>query len=109
MKNLMRVDSMDSLKQAVGSNQHYWLFKHSSTCPVSAGAWNEYNEYASLHPNQLFLYLVVQESREFSKAIEEITGVRHESPQLFHFASQKMDWNASHNKIKSKFMKEFIA
>ncbi|EMF47114.1 hypothetical protein B481_1272 [Planococcus halocryophilus Or1] len=76
---------------------------------MSAGAWNEYNEYASLHPNQLFLYLVVQESREFSKAIEEITGVRHESPQLFHFASQKMDWNASHNKIKSKFMKEFIA
>ena len=108
MKNLLHVDSMDSLKQAVGLNQHYWLFKHSSTCPVAAEAWNEYNEYASLHPNQLFLYLVVQQDREFSQAIEEITGVQHESPQLFHFSSLKMDWHASHNKINSQAMKEFI-
>ena len=109
MKNLMRVDSVDSLKQAIGSNQHYWLFKHSSTCPVSAKAWNDYNEYASLHPHQTFLYLVVQEDREFSKAIEVITDVAHESPQLFHFTNQKVDWHASHNKIKSEFMKDFIA
>ncbi|MGE6412605.1 bacillithiol system redox-active protein YtxJ [Planococcus kocurii] len=108
MENLVHVDDLESLKQAVGHNQHYWLFKHSSTCPVSAKAWNEYNEYSSLHPNQLFLYLVVQENRELSKAIEEITGVTHESPQLFHFTSQKMDWHASHDKIKSDSMKEFI-
>lgn len=108
MKNLTHVDSMDSLKQAVGHNQHYWLFKHSSTCPVSANAWDEYNEYASLHSNQIFLYLVVQEDPDFSKAIEEITGVKHESPQLFHFTSQTVDWHASHDDIKSKSMKEFI-
>ena len=109
MKNLVHVNSLDSLKQAVGDNQHYWLFKHSSTCPVSAEAWNEYNEYCSLHPHQIFLYLVVQEDREFSQAIEEITGVKHESPQLFHFTSQKVDWQASHNKIKRESMQEFIA
>lgn len=109
MENLVRVQDLDSLKQAAAKAQHYWLFKHSSTCPVSAAAWNEYNEYCSLHPNQLFLFLVVQEDRELSKEIEAITGIKHESPQLFHFANEQVDWQATHNKIKNKSMQEFIA
>ncbi|WP_203333247.1 bacillithiol system redox-active protein YtxJ [Planococcus beigongshangi] len=109
MKNLIRVQDLDSLKKAVENTQSFWLFKHSSTCPVSAAAWNEYNEYCSLHPNQLFLYLVVQEDRELSKEIAEITEIKHESPQAMHFANMQVDWHASHNKIKSKSMQEFIA
>lgn len=109
MKNLIRVQDLDSLKKAVDGTLSYWLFKHSSTCPVSAAAWNEFNEYASLHPNQLFLFLVVQEDRELSKEIAEITQIKHESPQLMHFSSMKVDWHASHNDIKSKTMQEFIA
>ena len=109
MKNLVRVQNLDGLKQAISGTQHYWLFKHSNTCPVSAAAWNEYNEYCSLHPNQLFLFLVVQEDRELSQSIEEITKVKHESPQLFHFSNQVVDWHASHDKIKSTSMQEFIA
>ncbi|MGI2326316.1 bacillithiol system redox-active protein YtxJ [Planococcus sp. YIM B11945] len=109
MKNLVRVQDLDSLKNATTSTEHYWLFKHSSTCPVSAAAWNEYNEYCSLHPNQLFLFLVVQEDRELSTSIETITNIKHESPQVFHFSNQKVDWHASHNDIKSKAMQEFIA
>ena len=109
MENLLRVQNLDGLKQAAAGTQHYWLFKHSSTCPVSAAAWNEYNEYCSLHPNQLFLYLVVQEDRELSNEIAEITDIKHESPQLFHFSDQKVDWHTSHNKIKNKAMQEFLA
>lgn len=109
MENLVRVQDLDSLKQAAEKAQHYWLFKHSSTCPVSAAAWNEFNEYCSLHPNQLFLFLVVQEDRELSQKVAEITGIKHESPQLFHFASEKVDWHASHGDITSKSMMEFIA
>lgn len=109
MKNLVRVQDLDSLKKTVEGTQSYWLFKHSNTCPVSAAAWNEFNEYASLHPNQLFLFLVVQEDRELSKEIAEITQIKHESPQLMHFSSMKVDWHASHNNIKSKTMQEFIA
>ncbi|ANU16818.1 hypothetical protein BBI11_07210 [Planococcus maritimus] len=109
MENFVHVRNLDELKQAVGNEQHYWLLKHSSTCPISAGAWKEYAEYASLHPQQVFLYLVVQEDKELSTAMQEITGIRHESPQLFHFASEQVDWHASHNKIKNEAMKEFIA
>lgn len=94
MKNLVRVQDLDSLKKTVEGTQSYWLFKHSNTCPVSAAAWNEFNEYASLHPNQLFLFLVVQEDRELSKEIAEITQIKHESPQLMHFSSMKVDWHA---------------
>jgi bacillithiol system protein YtxJ len=109
MENLVRVHDLDDLKNATAHTEHYWLLKHSSTCPVSASAWNEYNEYCSLHPNQLFLYLVVQEDRELSKNIESLTEVKHASPQAFHFANQSVDWNASHGRITSKAMQEFIA
>lgn len=109
MENLIRVQNLDELKQATADTQHFWLFKHSATCPVSAAAWNEYNEYCSLHPNQKFLFLVVQEDREFSNEIARITEVKHESPQLFHFANMQVDWHTSHDNIKSKAMQEFIA
>ncbi|MBZ5202822.1 bacillithiol system redox-active protein YtxJ [Planomicrobium chinense] len=109
MENLVRVQDLDSLKQATSGTEHYWLFKHSSTCPVSAAAWNEFNEYCSLHPNQLFLFLVVQEDRELSNNIEALTQIKHESPQLFHFSNQSVDWHASHGDITSKAMQEFIA
>jgi bacillithiol system protein YtxJ len=52
---------------------------------------------------------VVQEDRELSKNIESLTEVKHASPQAFHFANQKVDWNASHGRITSKAMQEFIA
>ncbi|PKH11373.1 MULTISPECIES: bacillithiol system redox-active protein YtxJ [Planomicrobium] len=109
MKNLIRVQDLDGLKKAIEGTQSYWLFKHSSTCPVSAAAWNEYNEYCSLHPHQTFLFLVVQEDKELSQEIAEITQIKHESPQLMHFSNMQVDWHASHNKIKSKAMQEFIA
>ncbi len=109
MDNFKHVKSLDEFKQAVGDEQHYWLFKHSNTCPISANAWKEYSDYASLHPHQLFLYLIVQEDKPFSTSVEEITGIKHESPQLFHFASQQVDWHASHNNITNKAMTEFIA
>ncbi|HSI66829.1 MAG TPA: bacillithiol system redox-active protein YtxJ [Planococcus sp. (in: firmicutes)] len=109
MENLVRVQDLDSLKQVTAGKESYWLFKHSSTCPISAAAWNEYNEYASLHSNQLFLFLVVQEDKELSQAIEKITDVKHQSPQAFHFANQKVNWHASHSDITSKAMQKYIA
>src|SRR4051794_30065216 len=53
------------------------IFKHSSTCPISAGAFQEMNGVSV--PVHL---VVVQTSREVSDSIESRTGVRHESPQV---------------------------
>ncbi|WP_088005539.1 bacillithiol system redox-active protein YtxJ [Indiicoccus explosivorum] len=109
MDNFVRVHSLEEFQQLTKDTESFWLMKHSSTCPVSAAAWNEYGEYASMHPNQLFLFLIVQEDRELSNQLAEITGIKHESPQVFHFYEEKVDWNKSHDSITSKAMQEFIA
>lgn len=56
-----------------------WVFKHSTTCPVSARAAQEVQAMQS----ELPVYWVnVREQRELSNWVAEATGVRHESPQL---------------------------
>ena len=78
-----------------GSNdQPVILFKHSTSCPISAGAHREMMQITS--PVAL---VVVQHSRELSREVERRTGVRHESPQAFIIRNGKAAWHASHYDI----------
>ncbi|MCP9495520.1 MAG: bacillithiol system redox-active protein YtxJ [Pyrinomonadaceae bacterium MAG19_C2-C3] len=70
------------------------LFKHSTTCPISANAHREMTKVAS--PVGL---VVVQHSRELSREVERRTGVRHESPQAFVLRNGEVAWHASHYDI----------
>lgn len=56
-----------------------WVFKHSTTCPVSARAAREVEALESDLP---VYWVNVREQRELSNWIAEALGVRHESPQL---------------------------
>jgi bacillithiol system protein YtxJ len=67
------------------------LFKHSLTCPISARAYREMQQYEG----EVAL-VVVQRAREVSRAVETVTGVQHESPQLIILRDGKPAWSASH-------------
>lgn len=67
------------------------LFKHSSTCPISAAAYQQMSRYGG--PVSL---IVVQRARELSRRIESLTGVRHESPQAIILRNGQAVWSASH-------------
>ena len=72
------------------------LFKHSSACPISAGA------NASLEPlaDQVPVYkLTVQQSPELSRQIADDFDVRHESPQAFVVKDRKVLFDASHGRV----------
>ena len=75
------------------------VFKHSTTCPVSAYAYGEFNSFKS--PVETYLVKVI-ENRAVSNEIENDLGVRHESPQVFLIANGQAIWNASHRKITKK-------
>ncbi len=67
------------------------LFKHSLTCPISSGVYQEIsNADADVH------LVVVQHSRALSTQIAERTGIRHESPQAIVLKNGKSVYNASH-------------
>jgi bacillithiol system protein YtxJ len=70
------------------------LFKHSLTCPISSAAYQEMSGFEG----DVSL-IVVQRSREVSREVEQLTGIRHESPQAIILRNGQAVWNASHWRI----------
>ena len=54
------------------------IFKHSTTCPISANAYGAFASYQS--PVDKYLINVIQ-SREVSNAVAKDLSIQHESPQ----------------------------
>jgi bacillithiol system protein YtxJ len=74
-----------------------FVFKHSTTCPVSARAAAEVKEMSTDLP----VYVVkVREQRELSNWVAETYGVRHESPQLILIRDGKARRTWNHWEIK---------
>ncbi len=67
------------------------VFKHSTTCPISAGAYRQMEQLGG----EVAL-IVVQRAREASREVEARTGVRHESPQALLLRNGEVVWTASH-------------
>ncbi len=74
------------------------VLKHSTTCPVSANALDEYEAHLQDHArDDLEYYLVkVIESRPVSNQIAEDVQLKHESPQIIMVKDKEKYWNASH-------------
>lgn len=80
------------------------IFKHSTTCPISAGAYREMEKF----DGEVTL-VEVQSARALSQEIEKKTGIRHESPQVIILDNGKVVWNASHWKITAAAVAEAVA
>jgi bacillithiol system protein YtxJ len=75
------------------------LFKHSTVCPISAAAHEQYQAFCAAHPDVPTIYVDVIADRGTARGIAERSGVRHESPQAILFEQGKAVWNASHTAI----------
>lgn len=67
------------------------LFKHSLTCPISAGVYQEVSD-ADADIN----IVIMQKARSVSDAIAQKTGIRHESPQAIILKDGKVVYHAAH-------------
>jgi bacillithiol system protein YtxJ len=72
------------------------IFKHSTTCSISAAAYRELQQLGT----EVHL-IEVQRYPSVSEEIEKRTGLRHESPQVIVLRRGKVVWDASHWQIKS--------
>lgn len=82
------------------------VLKHSTTCPVSANALDEYEAYLNNAPNANVDYVLVKviESRPVSNLIAEDTGVKHASPQIVYVKDKEAVWNTSHWSVTKAHM-----
>jgi bacillithiol system protein YtxJ len=80
------------------------IFKHSLTCPISAGAYEEMSQF----DGEVAL-IEVQRARELSTEIEDRLGVAHESPQVIVLRNGQVVWTASHFKITAAAVADAVS
>ena len=105
MANFIQINSTDELDQAIekSNSQPVAFFKHSLTCPISAGVYNE----VSRSDADIYL-IVVQKGRQLSAALAEKTGVRHESPQAIVLKDEKPIYHASHYDVSMNEIEKLL-
>ncbi|MFD2114705.1 bacillithiol system redox-active protein YtxJ [Paenibacillus yanchengensis] len=82
------------------------ILKHSTTCPVSSNAYNEFMSYLQDTPRTDVDYYLVKviESRPVSNEIAEAIQIKHESPQVLMIDKQANYWNTSHWSVTKAHM-----
>jgi bacillithiol system protein YtxJ len=100
---LNNIDQLDELFE-VSKRKPVMLFKHSTTCPISANIFEEISEVDST----IFL-ITIQKSRNISDEIEKITGIKHESPQAIILKDGKSVYHASHYDITAETLKTYLS
>jgi len=95
--DLMQVEEVERLLVEGGKKV---FFKHSATCPISARAHREVEEWlAQAGPERVVYRIVVQAARPVSNRLAELSGVEHASPQLLYLEGSKPLWHTSHGQI----------
>ncbi|RMH73000.1 MAG: bacillithiol system redox-active protein YtxJ [Gemmatimonadetes bacterium] len=85
-----------------------FLFKHSSICPVSSRAWQEFKQFLSANPTYEYWRVLAVEDRALSRQIAEICGVTHQSPQVILFHQGQAIWHQSHLYITSEALLQAV-
>ncbi len=74
------------------------VYKHSSRCSVSFGAYAEVASFARVAGVPVFMLDVVAQ-RALAQYIAERTDVAHKSPQVIMLRHGVATWHASHHRI----------
>jgi len=93
-----RLCTAEELERAFAAPR-FLLFKHSTSCPISCGAFEQYEQWLAAGPAVPSAWLHVVEQRPLARAVAERTGVRHESPQALLLVDGRVAWHAAHDAI----------
>lgn len=84
-----------------------FIFKHSTTCGISAQAKENLEiGWKNLENSCHFYYLDLLKYRGISNDVAEKLGVHHQSPQLILIQEGNVVFTTSHHKIKSGTLNE---
>lgn len=109
MKELTSIDALDEMLASSGEAPVI-LFKHSTTCPISARAAMRVEDYLDEpleNSPEIFMVNVIQ-ARSVSNAIADKLHVKHQSPQMIIVRDGKAVWNASHGAITASAIADAV-
>lgn len=105
--SIQQLHTPEELQQYVEQPGKKLLFKHSTTCPISAKANEEFLAYVQGSETPAAIVHVI-EDRPLSNRIAEDFGIKHESPQIFLLEDGEVRWNTSHWKITRQAIQEAV-
>lgn len=100
-----KIDDQAALENLITDSQRkpIIIFKHSNACSISSRAYREMEKVQA--PVNI---LEVQSAREVSRELANLTGVRHETPQVIILRDGKAVWNASHFDVQAGAVTEAV-
>lgn len=104
---ITKLSNVEDFRRVKEKNDQFLLFKNSTTCPISAQAFEEFEKFAEDFDQDVY-YLNVQEARPLSNEIAESYGIRHQSPQALFFSEDRVAWNDSHWRITYSTLTEAV-
>ncbi len=104
-KVLNTINQLDEVDQ-LSKDKPILLFKHSTSCPISAMALSRFER--AFHQDAAFdlYYLDLISYREVSNEIAQRYGIRHESPQVLLIKSGTVVYDTSHTAISFEEVNE---
>ena len=95
--NFFRIDDQATLENLITDSKQkpVIVFKHSNACSISSRAYREMEKLEGVN------ILEVQSARDVSRELANLTGIRHETPQVIILRDGKAVWNASHFDVKA--------
>ncbi len=104
-----KIANLEKLDEVLAQEDSFIIYKHSTTCSVSAGALGQMKKIEKEFPNLKIYEVLVIEDRPISLEIASRVKVVHKSPQLLLVKNQKCLWDISHFAIKFSAIKEQLA
>lgn len=101
-ENITSMEQLDAINEA-SFQAPQLLFKHSTSCNISADAWYELQQ-SVFHVH----YLDLLTYRSISNAIAERYDVVHKSPQVLVIKEGKCIYNESHWRIKNEDIQPYM-
>ncbi|AMA73833.1 MULTISPECIES: bacillithiol system redox-active protein YtxJ [Aneurinibacillus] len=105
---MQELTSIEELNQFLEKNPEAILLKHSTTCPISSQAYDEFMKYVKSVETKPWALIIVQTARPVSNEIADRFGVKHESPQVLYIKDGSVAWHTSHWNITEKNLRENI-
>lgn len=112
MAEFKEINSIQALTEILDESKQrkVVIFKHSTTCPVSARAWREVEKFIRESSSEVLVTMIkVIESRPVSNQVAEEFGIKHESPQILLISDRKVVWTASHHSVTQDNLIQVLA
>ena len=102
-----QVTTESQVHEALGAGRAV-IYKHSPVCGASDAALRQIEKLRAELPDLPLYQVDVLAARPLSRRIEEITGIRHESPQALVVCDGRVVWHASHFRVKADAIVETL-